>query len=101
VIAAEAGPKLTWRIARAADAAMLEQKFAGLKSFDPDCSIEISGGINRPPMERTEGTVRYLECPGDRRNRRLAFGGSPLPAAGLTENFTSALGVPRFDGLGA
>ena len=60
VIAAEAWAEVDLRIARIADAQELEKRFAMLKPFDPDCSIELSGGINRPPMERTEGTVRLF-----------------------------------------
>jgi glutamate carboxypeptidase len=101
VIAAEAWAEVDLRIARAADASWLEQKFAALKPFDPDCSIEISGGINRPPMERTEGTVRLF---GIAREIATAMG-MPLEESstggGSDGNFTSALGVPTLDGLGA
>lgn len=101
VIAAEAWAEVDLRIDRAADAAALEQKFSALKPFDPDCSIEIGGGINRPPMERTEATVRLFEMA-----REIAGGiGMPLEESatggGSDGNFTSALGVPTLDGLGA
>jgi glutamate carboxypeptidase len=101
VIAAEAWAEVDLRIARAADAAMLEQKFAALKPFDPDCSIELSGGINRPPMERTEGTVRLF---GIAREIAGTIGWHVEESAtggGSDGNFTSALGVPTLDGLGA
>ena len=101
VIAAEAWAEVDLRIARAADAAVLEQKFAALKPFDPDCTIELTGGINRPPMERTEGTVRLF---GIAREIATAMG-MPLEESstggGSDGNFTSALGVPTLDGLGA
>ncbi len=101
VIAAEAWAEIDLRIARAVDAATLEQKFAALKPFDPDCSIEISGGMNRPPMERTEGTVRLFGIA-----QEIASGiGLALDESstggGSDGNFTSALGVPTLDGLGA
>jgi glutamate carboxypeptidase len=101
VIAAEAWAEVDLRIARAADAALLEQKFAALKPFDPDCTIELTGGINRPPMERTEGTVRLF---GIAHEIATAMG-MPLDESstggGSDGNFTSALGVPTLDGLGA
>ncbi|HEX4605502.1 MAG TPA: M20/M25/M40 family metallo-hydrolase, partial [Candidatus Angelobacter sp.] len=79
----------------------LEQQFAALKPFDPDCSIEISGGINRPPMERTAGTVRLFAMAKE----IAAALGMPLEESstggGSDGNFTSALGVPTLDGLGA
>jgi glutamate carboxypeptidase len=101
VIAAEAWAEIDLRIDRAADAAALEQKFAALKPFDPDCSIQITGGINRPPMERTEGTVRLFEIA---REIGGAMGWQVMESAtggGSDGNFTSALGVPTLDGLGA
>jgi glutamate carboxypeptidase len=101
VIAAEAWAEVDLRIARIADAKELEKKFAALKPFDPDCSIELSGGINRPPMERTEGTVRLFGIA-----REMAEGmGWKLEESstggGSDGNFTSALGIPTLDGLGA
>jgi glutamate carboxypeptidase len=101
VVAAEAWVEVDLRIARAADAAELMQKFGALKPFDPECSIEISGGINRPPMERTEGTVKLFRIAQEL--------GSPLgmnveessTGGGSDGNFTSALGIPTLDGLGA
>jgi glutamate carboxypeptidase len=101
VVAAEAWAEVDLRVVHAADAAMLEQKFAALRTFDPDCSIEITGGINRPPMERTEATVRLLGIV-----QELARGiGMTLDESstggGSDGNFTSALGIPTLDGLGA
>ena len=101
VIAAEAWAEVDLRIARAADAAELQQKFAALKPFDPDCSIELSGGINRPPMERTAGTVqlftlaREIAASMEWQLEESSTGG------GSDGNFTSALGIPTLDGLGA
>src|SRR5205814_10292997 len=61
VVAAEASVDVDIRIARLADATGLEQRFSALRSFDPNCRVETTGGLNRPPMERTPGTVRLLE----------------------------------------
>ena len=58
VIPAEAWAEVDVRIARKADGARIERKFAGLKAEDKRCSLAVTGGINRPPMERTPGTVR-------------------------------------------
>jgi glutamate carboxypeptidase len=101
VVAAEAWAEVDLRVVHAADAAVLEQKFAALKPFNPQCSIEISGGMNRPPMERTEGTVRLFELA-----REIGAGIGWVPqesstGGGSDGNFTSALGIPTLDGLGA
>jgi glutamate carboxypeptidase len=101
VVAAEAWAEVDLRIARSADAAALEQRFAALKPFDPDCSIEIRGGINRPPMERTEGTVRLFGIAQElAREIGMALEESST-GGGSDGNFTSALGIPTLDGLGA
>src|SRR5581483_12336879 len=52
VIPAEAWAEVDGRIARIADGARIEKKFAGLKAADKRCAISVTGGINRPPMER-------------------------------------------------
>jgi glutamate carboxypeptidase len=101
VIPAEAWAEVDVRIARKADGARMERRFAGLKAADKRCSVSVSGGINRPPMERTAGTVRLYQ-----RARALAAElGLALEEAatgGASDgNFTSALGVPTLDGMGA
>jgi glutamate carboxypeptidase len=101
VVAAEASVEVDIRIARAADAGELEKKFSGLRSFDPNCRLEISGGLNRPPMERTAGTVRLLEAAQRLANAMGTDLGESATGGGSDGNFTSALGIPTLDGLGA
>jgi glutamate carboxypeptidase len=101
VVAAEAWAEVDLRIARASDAAELMERFAALKTFDPECSIEISGGINRPPMERTPGTVRLFRT-AQELGATLGMNVEESSTGGGSDgNFTSALGVPTLDGLGA
>jgi glutamate carboxypeptidase len=101
VVAAEASAEVDIRIARMADAAELEEKFSGLRAVDPSCSIEVTGGLNRPPMERTEGTVRLFRM-AQEHARALGFEVDEAATGGGSDgNFTSALGVPTLDGLGA
>ena len=101
VVPAEAWAEIDVRIARIADAAPVERKFAALKARDPRCSLALSGGINRPPMERTRGTVVLFK-----RARALAvelgFALDEAATGGASDgNFTSALGIPTLDGMGA
>jgi glutamate carboxypeptidase len=101
VIPAEAFAEVDVRIAKTADGPRIERKFASLKAADKRCLVNIAGGINRPPMERTRGTVQLFE-----RARSLAAElGILLDEAatgGASDgNFTSALGVPTLDGMGA
>jgi len=101
VVAAEASAEIDIRVRRQRDVIALEKKFRALRPIDKRCSIEISGGLNRPPMERSAGTVRLF-----RTARKLAAElGIDLEESnsggGSDGNFTAALGVPTLDGLGA
>ncbi len=100
VVAAEASVRVDVRIARAADAQELERKFAGLRPFDPDCSLEISGGLNRPPMERNEATVRLFGIAQEQARKLGMELHESATGGGSDGNFTSALGIPTLDGLG-
>lgn len=101
VVAAEAAAEVDVRIARMADGAELESKFLSLKPFDPGCTIEVTGGMNRPPMERTAGTVRLFEIAKDHGKALEMFLDEASTGGGSDGNFTSALGIPTLDGLGA
>lgn len=101
VVAAEASVDVDIRIARVADAGELEQKFSALRSFDPHCRLELAGGLNRPPMERTQGTVRLLEAAQELAKSLGMVLGESATGGGSDGNFTSALGIPTLDGLGA
>jgi glutamate carboxypeptidase len=101
VIPAEAFAEVDVRIARIGDGPRIERKFASLKPADKRCSLSITGGINRPPMERTRGTVQLFQ-----QARSLAADlGIMLDEAatgGASDgNLTSALGIPTLDGMGA
>jgi glutamate carboxypeptidase len=101
VIAAEAWVEIDVRIARANDVTRLDRAFRDLKPRDKFCRLDLTGGLNRLPMERTPGTIALF-----RRARRLgARIGIDLDEAatgGASDgNFTSALGVPTLDGMGA
>src|SRR5579884_41652 len=101
VVAAEAHADVDVRIVRAREAGRVEKQFRSLRVFDNKCSLHVEGGLNRPPMERTRGTVALYK-----RAAALARAlGVDLKEAatggGSDGNFTSALGVPTLDGMGA
>jgi glutamate carboxypeptidase len=101
VIPEHAWAEVEGRFSRKADGPRIERKFAGLKPVDKRCAVCVTGGIDRPPMERTRGTVRLY-----RQARILAAEvGFQLEEAatggGSDGNFTSALGIPTLDGMGA
>jgi glutamate carboxypeptidase len=101
VIAAQAWAEVDLRIVRKADGERMARKFAALKPADKRCTLTVQGGINRPPMERTRGTVQLY-----RQARTLAaqlgFALDEALSGGASDgNFTSALGIPTLDGMGA
>jgi glutamate carboxypeptidase len=101
VIAAEASAEVDLRIAKKAEGAVMERKVRGLRPVNPKCRIEIEGGINRPPMERTKQVVALFELA-----RTIAYElGFPVEeiavGGGSDGNFTGGIGIPTLDGLGA
>ncbi|HVZ85151.1 MAG TPA: M20 family metallopeptidase [Terracidiphilus sp.] len=101
VIPSEAWCEVDVRIARKADGPRMERRFAALKAADKRCTLSISGGINRPPMERTRGTVKLYEQ-ARALAAELALALPEAATGGASDgNFTSALGVPTLDGMGA
>ena len=101
VIPAEAFAEVDVRIAKSSDGPRIERKFTSLKTSDRRCSLTITGGINRPPMERTRGTVRLFEQARSLA-AELGFTLDEAATGGASDgNFTSALGIPTLDGMGA
>ncbi|HTW80308.1 MAG TPA: M20 family metallopeptidase [Terracidiphilus sp.] len=101
VIPAEAFAEVDVRIVRKPQGARIERKFAALKARDPRCALTIAGGMNRPPMERTRGTVR-LFIKAKALAAELGFALEEAATGGASDgNFTSALGIPTLDGMGA
>lgn len=101
VVASEARAEIDIRVPRLRDAAALERRFRALRPFDRRCRIEISGGLNRPPMERSRGIVRlFRQAQETARNLGVELRESST-GGGSDGNFTAALGVPTLDGLGA
>jgi glutamate carboxypeptidase len=101
VVPAEAWAEVDVRFAHKADGPRMERKFAGLKAVDKRCTLTVTGGINRPPMERLRGTVRLYER-AEALAAELGFVLDEASTGGASDgNFTAALGVPTLDGLGA
>lgn len=100
VIASEAVAEVDIRIARMKDYASLNRKFRTLKPVDKRCAIEVSGGLNRPPMERTAGVRKLFELASGLAKELGVQLEESSTGGGSDGNFTAALGVPTLDGLG-
>jgi glutamate carboxypeptidase len=101
VVPAACSIEVDIRAPRDRDRIYLERAFASLKPFDKRCSIEVTGGLNRPPMERSAG-VRKLFRTASQLAAELGVALEESATGGGSDgNFTAALGVPTLDGLGA
>jgi len=101
VVAAEAEAAFDVRIARAQDAARIEKRFRGLRVRDRRCLLKVEGGMNRPPMERTRATVALYRKAATLAGEMGFVLAEAATGGGSDGNFTSALGVPTLDGMGA
>jgi len=101
VVAAEAWAEVDVRVKTMADAKLIDEKMHSLSALDSRCKVEVTGGINRPPMERTEmGALLYRRAARVGESLGLMIDEQPT-GGGSDGNFTAALGVPTLDGLGA
>jgi glutamate carboxypeptidase len=100
VVAAEASADIDVRIKRAKQAAGIDRKLRSLRPFDKHCKLEITGSINRLPMERNAGVIalyRKAQAIAQQVGWKLdeaAVGG------GSDGNFTAGMGIPTLDGMG-
>jgi glutamate carboxypeptidase len=100
VVAAEARAAVDIRAPRLRDAEALDRKFRSLKPFDKRCTIEVEGGLNRPPMERSVGTVQLFRTAQQLAKELGVALDESMTGGGSDGNFTAALGIPTLDGLG-
>jgi len=100
IVAERATADVDLRVTTTEKAAELETGILGLTPDDKRIKLTITGGINRPPMERTNAVANLFSRA---RNVALQLGfdvGEVGSGGGSDANFTAALGVPTLDGLG-
>lgn len=100
VIPEHAECQIDVRFSKMSEAERVDDAFKELTAFDERVSLELLGGINRPPMERTPAVVELYE-----KALKLADGfdydlGETQVGGASDGNFVGALGVPVLDGLG-
>lgn len=82
------------------EATRIDESIKASTAFDDRVSLLIEGGVNRPPMERTDAVVALYE-----KARSIAasfdYELEETQVGGASDgNFVAALGVPVLDGLG-
>ena len=101
VVPREAFAEIDLRIAHKRDGAQMEKRVRRLRPVNPKCKLEIEGGINRPPLERTE-KVAALFALARSIARELGFTLREIAVGGGSDgNFTAGIGIATLDGLGA
>jgi glutamate carboxypeptidase len=100
VVAAEAKAEVDIRVLRLRHVAGLEKKFRALRPYDHRCTIEVTGGLNRPPMERSAGIIKLFRLAQELSRELGVRLEESVTGGGSDGNFTAALGIPTLDGLG-
>jgi glutamate carboxypeptidase len=101
VVAEKASARIDVRYSHAGDARALERKLFGMRPVLKGTRIEVSGGLARPPLERT-AAIGELFAKARELARQMGFALEEAATGGGSDgNFTAALGVPTLDGMGA
>ena len=88
------------RVTTMAEADRVTQALQSLRPTTPDVRIAVSGGFNRPPMERSPAIAAFFEQ-ARRIGRDLGLELTEGSTGGGSDgNFTAAMGIPTLDGLG-
>lgn len=100
VIPAEARAEIDLRFTSQEVGERIERAIQNAKPFDERAKLIVKGGINRPPLERTEGVHNlYTHARGIAGLLNVDLGETSVGGAS-DGNFIGALGVPVLDGLG-
>jgi glutamate carboxypeptidase len=100
VVAAEAEGDIDVRFATEAEAQEIDRILSTLEPVDERTKVFVSGGINRPPLERTPEVIELFE---KARSIAAALGfelGEAQVGGASDGNFLAAMGIPVLDGLG-
>jgi len=101
VVPGHACAEVDIRYTHLADARKIERQLRALRPILPGARIEVRGGINRPPLERTRAVVALFHR-AQSLMREMGLRLEETSVGGASDgNFTAALRVPTLDGLGA
>lgn len=101
VVPEEAVIQVDVRVMQPGEWERLESEMQKLKPVIDGTSIEVTGGLNRPPMpfdDRMKATFERARSIATRIGMELKAGGT---GGGSDANFVAPLGIPVLDGMGA
>ncbi len=100
VVPATAAASIDVRVGTAGEAQRVASGLRALRPVHPEASLQVTGELNRPPLERVATAGLFERAAGVAQ----ALGWPTLEGAevggGSDGNFTAALGIPTLDGLG-
>jgi len=100
VVPQSAWARVDVRVMNQAEADRLDRSLRSLQPHLKGASVEVTGGINRPPMVRTAAGASLFQKAAEIASQ-LGFSVTETGTGGGSDgNFTAALGVPTLDGLG-
>jgi len=102
VVADYAEAEVDVRVRTLEEARRIERLFAGLTPSLSGARLTVSGGIRRPPMERTEQVAALFALARKIGAEELGMSLRESGTGGVSDgNFAAACGLPTLDGLGA
>lgn len=100
VVASEARAEVDVRFRTMAQGEDISRRIESMQPAHTGAQIEIRGGINRPPLERTPAVVALFDRARSIASQ-LGFDLGEGSSGGASDgNFTAAQGIPTLDGLG-
>ena len=100
VVPEEAVAEVDFRVLQPEEAGRISAAMQALKPVTPDTTVQVKGGLNRPPMPNNElmkATFEKARLIAAGLGMQLQAGGS---GGGSDGNFVAPLGVPLLDGMG-
>ena len=101
VVPAESRIRVDVRVEQPGEAERLAEAFGALTTSVPGATIEVKGGVDRPPMPSSASAALFPVAVAA--GAAIGFGDvvGVGVGGGSDGNFTAAIGVPTLDGLGA
>jgi glutamate carboxypeptidase len=100
VVAEAASAEVDIRFTSLAEGMRVEREILASRPFDPRVTLNIKGGVNRPPLERNSGTERLFNLAASVATS-LGFDLRETQVGGASDgNFAAATGAIVLDGLG-
>lgn len=101
VIAERAVAGIDFRTLKLSEAERVDEALRSYRPRDARVSVQVDGGLNRPPLEPGEANMKLFGLAREAAGRLGWELESAVVGGGSDGNFTSALGIPTLDGLGA